>query len=93
MVDNELNLLGLVFYEKGSFEWGENSIEVNSPCLLMLQEYSEGKWKINLSEPTQLLTGSIKVNLKVGNKSKNINFSLPKDDLAGSTITELIEIQ
>ncbi|MBB6326170.1 chondroitin AC lyase [Algoriphagus iocasae] len=93
VVDNKLNLLGLVFYEKGAFEWGENSIEVNSPCLLMLQEYSEGKWKINLSEPTQLLTGSIKVNLKVGNKSKNINFSLPKDDLAGSTITELIEIQ
>ena len=58
----------------------------------MLQEYSEGKWNVNLSDPTQLLKGAVKLNLKVDGKSKNFNFSLPDDDYAGSTVSKPIDL-
>lgn len=90
--DTGLNLIGVVFYEEGTFEWGENKLTVDKPCLVMLQEYSEGKWNVNLSDPTQLLKGTVKLNLKVDGKSKNFNFSLPDDDYAGSTVSKPIDL-
>ncbi|WP_040303047.1 polysaccharide lyase family 8 super-sandwich domain-containing protein [Algoriphagus machipongonensis] len=92
VIDQNLKLFGAVFYEKGSLEWEGISLSVNQPCLVQIQEYSPGKWQVNLAEPTQLLKGSIKVNIKANGKSKNINFSLPKGDLAGSTVNELVDM-
>ncbi|WP_296701635.1 polysaccharide lyase 8 family protein [Algoriphagus sp.] len=90
--DKSNSLLGFVFYEKGNFEWEGNELTVNQPCLVQIQEGSDGKWKVSLAEPTQLLKGSIQVTLKIDGKSKSINFDLPKDDFAGSTISQTIDI-
>ncbi|MEN2283968.1 polysaccharide lyase 8 family protein [Algoriphagus sp. SE2] len=90
--DKSNSLIGFVYYEKGNFEWEGNELSVNQPCLVQIQEESDGKWKISLAEPTQLLKGSIKVTLKMDGKSKSINFDLPKDDYAGSTVSQTIEI-
>jgi len=89
--DKTNNLIGFVFYQKGNFEWEGNELSVNQPCLIQLHKESAGKWKVSLAEPTQLLKGSIKVTLKIDGKSEEINFNLPKDDYAGSTINQTIE--
>lgn len=90
--DKTNSLLGFVFYEKGNFKWEGNELSVNQPCLIQIQEESGGKWKVSLAEPTQLLKGSIKVTLNIDGKSKSINFSLPKDDYAGSTVSQTLEM-
>jgi chondroitin AC lyase len=92
VIDENIKLFGAVFYEEGTLEWEGISLSVNKPCLVQIQEYSPGKWQVNLAEPTQLLKGSIKVNIQAYGKSKNINFNLPKEDLAGSTVHELIDM-
>ena len=60
--------------------------------MVQIQEDSKGKWKVSLADPTQLLKGNIKVKLIIDGKSKEINFNLPKDDYAGSTISQTVEI-
>lgn len=89
--DKDMNLLGVVFYEKGSFKWGENSLETSHPAVLQIEEITPNNWKITLADPTQKLKGAIELKLRFEGQEKTIKFDLPESDLAGSSITKNIE--
>lgn len=88
--DSRSDLIGFVFYEKGKVEWEGNSLSVNKPALVQVQKVGS-KWNIHLSEPTQSLTGTIQVELRIAGKNTKLDFKLPEGDLAGSTISKTVE--
>ncbi|MDN3202916.1 polysaccharide lyase family 8 super-sandwich domain-containing protein [Algoriphagus sediminis] len=90
--DERTELYGMVFYEKSSFDWDENSVSVSHPLILQLKKKSNEEWELHVAEPTQLIKGEVSIRVKFGSKSKTIKFELPEGDLAGSTLSETFSL-
>lgn len=79
-----LKLYALVFYVKGEFEYEGLIVNVDSPCLVLLDESNK---TVSLSDPSALKE---KIHLKI-QKSDALLFGktieLPKNEFAGKSIT------
>lgn len=79
-----LQITGIVFYEKGEFEFEGLSIEVNEPCLVLLDEKS---LTVSVSEPT---TKETELQLKIFKPEKyrlEKTIELPQGGCAGKSVT------
>lgn len=80
-----LGIWQAVFHQPGSirFSWGR-TLEVDEPCLLMVHSQS-GTTSISVSDPTQS-----KESITVKLDGRRVTLKLPRDGLAGSTVTRQV---
>ena len=82
-----LQITGIVFYEKGTFDFEDLTVTVDAPCLLLLDEKNN---EMTISDPTTTLE-SLKVKIT---KNKTFWFEkdikLPQGGFAGKSVSEKI---
>jgi chondroitin AC lyase len=80
----KLNLLSLVFYEKGEFEHEDTLIKIDAPCLVLVDW---NRNEISVSDPTQELS---EIEVLVQTKDKTLidkKIKLPSHGFAGKSHT------
>jgi chondroitin AC lyase len=94
---------GVVFYKAGKSDMF-GGIEAGEPCIVMLKKVKRGL-EVSVSDPTQKLSqihlaikGNFKMEhpsatLKTGMGNSGILINLPKDDVAGKTVSMVLERQ
>ncbi len=81
-----LQVFGLVFHEKGEFNYEDMTINVDTACLLLLDEKNR---TISISDPT---TKAESVKVKITKKDSyqfEKEFVLPRAGFAGKTVSEM----
>ncbi|SDD42965.1 chondroitin AC lyase [Algoriphagus faecimaris] len=92
LMDPSLQLTGMVFYEKGDFEWDSKTISLDQAGLVLLREIDSDLYEISYSDPTQLLKGKINLLLKIRGQSHSLSFDLPTGEFAGSSVCQTLSI-
>lgn len=85
------NVIQAVFFQKNShLQYLDYNLTVDSPCLLMIQTLTNNKYKISISDPSQLQS-NIHVTGNINDKKINWNLRLPENNLKGSTLSFIVE--
>ena len=86
-----LNITQVVFYKAGKLNVAGFSISVDEPCILMLKNGGSNA-NIYVADPTQTETTiSITIQNSKTGKQKIMTIDLPKKEMAGSMISEILE--
>jgi chondroitin AC lyase len=85
-------ITGLVLRTPGTVVLGpSHTVTVDQPCLMLIDESSRATVKISVADPTQQLR-QLKVTYAKNGSEQTLNFALPSQEYAGSTLTQVINL-
>eukprot|EP00026_Physarum_polycephalum_P004269 Phypoly_transcript_04286.p1 GENE.Phypoly_transcript_04286~~Phypoly_transcript_04286.p1 ORF type:complete len:707 (+),score=83.00 Phypoly_transcript_04286:28-2148(+) len=104
VLNTKSQVLQAVFWEVGTLNGGPYTISVSSPCAIIVSvDSSSNMVNTTISDPTQLLTGTVKVSIHMNLSGTNcaynndgtstLLFQLPSGAFAGSSTSVLCKLE
>ncbi|KAI8060631.1 chondroitin AC/alginate lyase [Gilbertella persicaria] len=83
--------IAAAFWTAGSYQtpWESTTIQTDKPCVVLIHQIDTNKYRITVAEPTQSLA-SVKLTLTIGNTTQTATFTLPTENMAGSTVVKTL---
>ena len=89
-----LDMMQAVFYQAGDYQFGDLSINVNKPSVVLLKSISSSEIEVFAADPSQGLAGTLRVGLEttsLGNM-KMVDLDFPEGEFAGSTVSGTVNL-